>query len=39
MTKESYFDDLCPSKVVAIATSSRKDNQHFALFDLFEAIF
>ena len=39
MNKDSYFDDLCPSKVVAMATSSRNDSQHIAVFDLFEAIF
>ena len=37
-TKDSNFDDLCTPKVVAMATSSRKDSQHFAIFHLLEAI-
>ena len=36
-TKNSNFDDLCTRKVVAMATSNRKDSQHFAFFHLLEA--
>ena len=39
MTKNSYFDDLCPSKVVTMVTRCCKDCQHIAVFDLFEGFF
>ena len=33
-TKEFNFDDLCASKVVALAVSNCKDSQYFAIFHL-----